>query len=245
MGNKKSWDSRVQQMLVDLRDAREQQIKRETELVLERKEKESELRDLGAMPSAAKVSVAAIQNGNVNEKQAKILSARNDYVHIVFSLKWVREAIKTLADKIDKTIHEADQGKLKFAEEDQLELGDLGREPDEKLVFAKPPAPPSPPPKPVEKNQMQLGQDQQLAASVKELELPGTLEAKLIAGGFGTIAKLAQALDDEKGEEHQKLIDNLTDTQYDRMAGAVRQYRKAHRDVKDKEPEPDREPVNA
>lgn len=242
--NGKKWDPRVQKVLVDYRDAREQQMKREQELIRERKEKESELRDLGHMPSAAKVGVTAVMNGTLNEKQAKILVARSEYTHIVFSLKWVRDAIKTLADKIDQTIHDADQGKLKFAAEDEQDLGDLGREPDEKLVFARPPEPP-PAPKKGDNDQMELGVDQQLAVSVKELELPATLTAKLEAGGFDTVAKLAFAFDHENGDDHQKLIDNLTDVQYTKTAGALRDFRKRHRDVKDKEPEPDAEPAHA
>lgn len=238
----KDWNTKVQKLLVNLKDTYTQKVAEEAELCKERTALNEELMQLGYMPSAAKLSVAGLMEGKINEKQAKILLVRNDFCVNHYAIRKCRAQLAEIDDRIRKTIDDAEQGKLKFAENDEEMIGELGKAADEKDLFK---APPPPPPKPVEKNQMQLGQDQQLAVSVKELELPGTLEAKLIAGGFGTIAKLAQALDDDKGEEHQKLIDNLTDTQYDRMAGAVRQYRKAHRDVKDKDPEPDREPANA
>lgn len=214
--NEKAWKA-----LMALANARTVAKQRESELIGTRKDLENQLDTLGA--------------GNT----ADHLRVSRDYVVTLRSIEFERDRLKTLADQMERTITEAQQGKFEFAEEIADDERALLKRPKETDLFHKPdPKPESKPedkrpvgrPKPeAPEPAIADGENQHLTASVNDLDLAERAKGKLIAAGLTTIGRLFEVIEQEGGEVKLEEAANVTTAVAGAIVKAARSWQKAHR----------------
>lgn len=205
---------------------------REVELVATRKDLENRLDELGAGSS---------------EKHMRI---SREYVITIRSIDFERDRIKTLADKLEKIVSEAIQGKFDFAadvDEDEMvkrpKEADLFHRdvgPEEKPADTRPVGRPGPVKSAAPSPEMGVdGVDEHLQASVNELDMPEQLKGLLINSRMPYINVVVGWMEKTNGTkpvgtEAENLasgVEGLDLAGARKICKAVKAFRAAHRDA--------------